>query len=235
VQQVGPELSRCLLCGSPGFPGSQCGVCIVPRPNFDDSVIAAKCPHCTSPLEILFVGPRHGARIFACLSCRGVFIPARAWALLFADTAVANEIQTRVPMPSIRVAETPPMMMCPSCQKSMDRARFAAMSKSVIDVCRFQHGVWVDAGELRRIVAFEPASDDARPPVHRDRPEIAEHVYQEERQRLEKIQAEAAKAPNIVMIALVFTVGIACLLAGLHFLDCRGSRGSRKSQDIQLE
>jgi Zn-finger nucleic acid-binding protein len=232
VQQVGPELARCLLCGSPGFPGSQCGICIVPRPTFDDSVLAAKCPHCTAPLEILFVGPGYGSRIFACMSCRGVFMPARAWALLFADSAVANEIQNRVPMPSIRVAETPPMMNCPACHQPMDRARFAAVSKSVINVCRFQHGVWVDAGELRRIISFEPASDDARPPAHRERPEVAEHVYQEERRRLESIQAKAAGAPNIVMFCLVFAVGICFLLAGLHFMDCRGLR---KEQRIDFE
>lgn len=232
MQQVGPELSRCLLCGSPGFPGSQCGTCIVARPTFDDSVIAAKCPQCTSPCEILFVGPGYGARIFACMSCRGVFMPARAWSLLFADTAVANEIQTRVPMPTIKVSETPPMLKCPACHQPMDRARFAALSKSVIDVCRFQHGVWVEAGELRRIVAFEPASDDQRPPAHRDRPEIAEHVYQEERQRLDNIHAQAAKAPNIVMIVVVFSLGIAFLFAGLHFMDCGGKK---KSDDIHIE
>ena len=232
MQQVGPELSRCLLCGSPGFPGSQCGTCIIARPAFDDSVLAAKCPQCTSPLEILFVGPGYGARIFACMSCRGVFLPTRAWSLLFADMAVANEIQNRVPMPTIKVTDTPPMLSCPSCHQAMDRARFAALSKSVIDVCRFQHGVWVEAGELRRIVAFEPASDDQRPPAHRERPEIAEHVYQEERQRLDDIHAEAAKAPNIVMICLVFSVGIAFLFAGLHFMDCKPSR---KSDDIQID
>jgi Zn-finger nucleic acid-binding protein len=204
----------------------------VPRPKFDDSVVAAKCPHCTLPLEILFVGPGYGSRIFACMSCRGVFLPARAWSLLFADSAVSNEIQTRVPMPTVRVTETPPMNKCPACHQPMDRARFAAVSKSVIDVCRFQHGVWVDAGELRRIVAFEPASDDARPPAHHARPDIAQHVYQEERARLDNIHAEAAKAPNIVMITLVFAVGICFLLAGLHFMDCRGSH---KSDDLQLD
>jgi Zn-finger nucleic acid-binding protein len=232
VQQVGPELSRCLLCASPGFPGSQCGTCIVARPQFDDSVIAAKCPHCTSPLEILFVGPGYGARIFACMSCRGIFMPARAWSLLFADSAVSNEIQTRVPIPSITVAETPPMMNCPACHQAMDRARFAAVSKSAIDVCRFQHGVWVDVGELRRIVAFEPASDDQRPPAHRERPEVAEHVYQQERQRLDNIHAQAAKAPNIVMFVLMFSIGIAFLFAGLHFMDCKPSH---KSDDIKIE
>lgn len=159
-------------------------------------------------------------------------MPARAWSLLFADASLANEIQTRVPMPTIRVAETPPMMKCPSCHEPMDRARFAAVSKSVIDVCRFQHGVWVDASELRRIVTFEPASDDARPPAHRERPEIAEHVYQEERQRLESIQAKAAGAPNIVMISLVFALGICFLLAGLHFMDCRGHE---KQPRIELD
>lgn len=204
----------------------------MPRPAFDDSVVAAKCPHCALPLEIIFVGQGYGCRIFACMSCRGIFMPSRAWAMLFADPAFHGEIQNRVPMPTVRVAETPEMMSCPSCHQPMDRARFAAVSKSVIDVCRFQHGVWVDAGELRRIVSFEPASDDARPPAHRERPEVAEHVYQEERARMDNIHAEAAKAPNIVTITLVFAIGIGCLLAGLHFMDCRPSR---KSNQIQID
>ena len=36
----------------------------------------------------------------------------------------------------------------------MERARFAASSDVVIDVCPLGHGIWLDAGELGRVLAY---------------------------------------------------------------------------------
>jgi Zn-finger nucleic acid-binding protein len=219
----GLELSRCLLCGSTGFPGTQCDSCIVPRPAFDDAIVAAKCPRCTTPLEIMQVGPGSGAPIFACKGCRWTFLPPRAWSLALGDARVVAEIEERVPLPSIRVEDALPMMRCPSCSQPMDRARFAATSASVIDVCRYQHGVWVDAGALHKILMYEPSRDEDRRPVHEHRPEIAQDVLRQDLPRLEKVHAATRGVPRTNGLLLVLILGLAFILAGLHYMGgCRG-------------
>lgn len=219
---TGPELSRCLLCGSAGFPGTSCNTCLLARPALDDSVVAAKCARCRTPLEILSVGPGTGARIFACFTCRWTFLPPRAWSSLFGGgSSVAAEIETRVPIPTIRVDDALPLMACPACGQQMDRARFAATSASTIDVCRFQHGVWVDAGELAKIVTYQPATSDRA--AHRDHPEIAAGIIHANREHLGKVRAASSRAPSLIAISLTFAIGIVAILAGLHFIgrDCR--------------
>lgn len=43
---------------------------------------------------------------------------------------------------------------CSTCGREMERARFAATSDVVIDVCVLGHGIWLDAGELGRVLAY---------------------------------------------------------------------------------
>jgi len=40
---------------------------------------------------------------------------------------------------------------CPTCASVMERLEFAAISRVIIDVCP-EHGVWLDAGELERVI-----------------------------------------------------------------------------------
>lgn len=42
---------------------------------------------------------------------------------------------------------------CPTCQKRMNRKNFGERSGVVVDVCK-DHGVWLDTGELPRVLAF---------------------------------------------------------------------------------
>jgi Zn-finger nucleic acid-binding protein len=43
---------------------------------------------------------------------------------------------------------------CSTCKREMERARFAGTSDVVIDVCALGHGIWLDAGELGRVLAY---------------------------------------------------------------------------------
>ncbi len=42
---------------------------------------------------------------------------------------------------------------CPDCQKRMNRKNFGERSGVVVDVCK-DHGIWLDTGELPRVLAF---------------------------------------------------------------------------------
>lgn len=88
------------------------------------------------------------------MSCRWTFLPPRAWKRVFDTPGLAATIEARVPLPTIRVEGVLPLMACPTCGTEMDRARFAATSNIVIDACRLLHGVWLDAGEIAKVLAY---------------------------------------------------------------------------------
>ncbi len=74
---------------------------------------------------------------------------------------------------------------CPICGKLMSRRNYARHSGVIIDVCR-QHGVWFDADELPRILAWVRAGKKAEA----DRREAHEAEHQK---RLEAIAKEAQR------------------------------------------
>jgi len=45
---------------------------------------------------------------------------------------------------------------CPVCQKLMNRRNFGARSGVIVDECR-EHGIWLDAGELRQLMHWAKA------------------------------------------------------------------------------
>ena len=65
---------------------------------------------------------------------------------------VATVLAGRVPMRA-----TPPdtvrYIPCPRCQRLMNRKNFAQSSGVVLDVCS-KHGIWLDRGELVRLLGF---------------------------------------------------------------------------------
>jgi len=66
--------------------------------------------------------------------------------------------------PVLPAAEVPGAVLelarCPLCKKALERGRFAGKSDVVVDLCD-RHGLWLDAGELARILAF--VAQAARP------------------------------------------------------------------------
>lgn len=69
-----------------------------------------------------------------------------------AHSDVVSLLGTRVPAVS-----TPPDVVryvpCPECGTLMNRKNFAQSSGVVLDVCA-RHGVWLDRGELERVLGF---------------------------------------------------------------------------------
>jgi Zn-finger nucleic acid-binding protein len=56
------------------------------------------------------------------------------------------------PVASAKPIDFGTTLRCPTCADEMERLEFATVSRVVIDVCP-AHGVWLDAGELERIIA----------------------------------------------------------------------------------
>ena len=94
-----------------------------------------------------------GAHAEVCTRCHGIYASPRAWARFWRAHESALDLERRFPL-----REGGPSLMafvrCSTCGREMERARFAATSNVVIDVCVLGHGVWLDAGELGRVLAY---------------------------------------------------------------------------------
>lgn len=93
-----------------------------------------------------------GAHAHVCTRCHGIFATPRAWAALWRAPDAALDLERRFP-PRAGPSLTP-LVHCSTCRTVMERARFAATSDVVIDVCERGHGIWLDAGELGRVLAY---------------------------------------------------------------------------------
>ena len=91
-----------------------------------------------------------------CQACASNWMGSDAFTTLCSSReergAVANLIgganMTQLPAPAkVRY------VACPVCKKIMNRSNFAHRSGVVIDTCK-GHGVWLEAGELGRALAF---------------------------------------------------------------------------------
>jgi len=91
-----------------------------------------------------------------CGACGGLWLdPATLQRLCDAreqHAAITGMLAGRVPTAGAPT-DTVRYVPCPSCRKLMNRVNFARSSGVIMDVCK-SHGVWLDRGELERVVGF---------------------------------------------------------------------------------
>jgi Zn-finger nucleic acid-binding protein len=145
----------CASCFAPMFAGSRfcpsCGV-EATREYVDDGR-SLKCPRCREDMQALRLG---GVTAHECAQCGGLWIDPESLQRLASareeSAAVVSALAARVPvntMPPDVVRYVP----CPRCDKLMNRSNFARSSGVILDVCK-AHGVWLDRGELQRVIGF---------------------------------------------------------------------------------
>jgi Zn-finger nucleic acid-binding protein len=190
---------------------------MVERPALEDVRIATRaCPRCGSELVAVAIG--RGATAHACGDCHGSFLPPLAWSAIFEASDVTSTLEAHLPSRAAPPATRLALVRCSVCQQEMERTRFAATSDIVIDTCRFQHGVWLDAGEIDGIVRYaehrerighEAAAreaDAAWARAHASRPVAAAIELEEARIRAES----AARVRRGAQLAAI--VGVSVLL-----------------------
>jgi Zn-finger nucleic acid-binding protein len=125
------------------------------RVGFDDDA-TLPCPRCKEPLQPLALGAIH---VRECEACGGIWIDPEALQRICDQreehAAVTSALAARVPSrpaPTDAVHYVP----CPCCTKIMNRVNFSKSSGVIVDVCK-KHGVWLDRGELQRVVGFVDA------------------------------------------------------------------------------
>lgn len=137
------------------FAGSRfcarCGAEAIREVLADEAPLA--CPRCRETMQALRLGTTIAHE---CAACGGLWLdPESLQRLSNASedrSMVAVVLAGRVPM-----LATPPdtvrYIPCPRCQRLMNRKNFAQGSGVVLDVCS-KHGIWLDRGELERLLGF---------------------------------------------------------------------------------
>lgn len=110
------------------------------------------CPRCVDDkarLRRLRVGDNS---VHRCDVCGGVWVTARDFNQLVVDVDRQEQILSERQLAGqIRPIARP--IECPVCGAQLNQANFGRRSGVLVDSCR-KHGIWFDAGELRRAVAY---------------------------------------------------------------------------------
>jgi Zn-finger nucleic acid-binding protein len=112
------------------------------------------CPGCREEMRAVRVG---ASTFRECPGCGGVWMHGDAFERMCADREQQAGIRSYVfsltrPDGTGRSAAVR-YIPCPRCNRIMNRLNFARRSGVILDVCK-AHGVWLDHGELGRLVAF---------------------------------------------------------------------------------
>ncbi|HNX96283.1 MAG TPA: zf-TFIIB domain-containing protein [Candidatus Aminicenantes bacterium] len=149
------------------------------------------CPRCRGPLQTLDLKIDGRFLIERCPGCLGLFFdPNELDALLDASLAHVAEIDfTRLQnLTEVKRKDEYPLgyIPCPVCGGLMNRINYGTRSGVIVDRCR-DHGVWLDGGELRRILEWAKAGGQ----IHHERSQLeAERLeLRAERQKLEEERA----------------------------------------------
>ena len=113
------------------------------------------CPRCNATMQALKLG---GTRASECAECGGLWLDAQSLQRLVDEreqhASIIGELSRHVSRAS--TPETIRYVPCPRCTKLMNRVNFAHSSGVILDVCKAD-GVWLDRGELQRVLGFVDA------------------------------------------------------------------------------
>jgi Zn-finger nucleic acid-binding protein len=137
------------------FAGSRfCAKCgaEVTRDVVDDAT-PLTCPRCSESMQALRLG---AISVHECAACGGLWVDPQTLQKLCdareEHAGVVSALAARVPT-GAAVPDTVRYIPCPQCRKLMNRVNFSKTSGVIMDVCKAD-GVWLDRGELERVVGF---------------------------------------------------------------------------------
>lgn len=148
----------CPACFAAMFAGSRfCARCGAEATREQLDAKPLPCPRCKrEEMQSLKLGT---TTVHECGACGGLWLDPRSLQHL-CDTreehsSVVGALATRVPTSGAPL-ETIKYLPCPVCTKLMNRVNFAHSSGVIVDVCKTD-GVWLDRGELNRVIDFVEA------------------------------------------------------------------------------
>ena len=151
----------CNNCGAPMtlvnernyFICEYCGTYGIPNANRDGVHILGEtseisCPVCQNFLVTAVID---GNRVLQCPNCKGVLFDQ--WVFAFAVSYLRNESTQPEPPPRmLNRQELDRSLSCPKCNQRMDTHLYGGAGNIVIDNCYSCNLVWLDYGELNKII-----------------------------------------------------------------------------------
>ena len=215
-------ITRCPSCGAPIGDGSiHCPYC---KSRLDVDLAALhkhtvavpeskrRCPHCNVYMATIDLSSSLGPFLIErCPVCYGLFFdPGELEQVLDKGVSSAFVIDyallEKLADEQRDRRETVKYISCPVCGKLMNRINYGTRSGVVVDRCR-DHGVWLDAGELKRLMEWTKAGG-----------QLFHHKVSEERKKIEEQQAKRQKAQMMAETGME--------PAGFGFSGPKSARGS---------
>ena len=145
----------CPACFGAMFVGSRfcahCGAESVREVRADEP--ALRCPRCRDDMQALTLGTSH---LSECAACGGVWLDPETLQRLCTNReqyeSVVGILASHA-VATVSPSDTVTYIPCPVCGKLMNRVNFARSSGVIMDVCK-KDGVWLDRGELQRVLSF---------------------------------------------------------------------------------
>ena len=124
------------------------------------------CPDCDTTLQSLLIGSEtdnYGEEINVCRcsGCLGLFIRRETLDLILRikvlqPSEVNYQLLTNLEQSNHSMSKGWKYRPCPKCRTLMNRKLHGRRSGVIIDSCR-EHGIWLDAGELRQLMEWTRA------------------------------------------------------------------------------
>ena len=160
-------MPKCISCSAPlpksGITCSYCGtrndIDLGKEQSFRNlrPDLHRVCPTCNIELITIDVGQKLPFYIERCEECFGLFFDRNELEEIIENSVEKSKKIDLIKLSSItqnpRHIDKLVYRNCPVCKKQMHRKNFMKRSGVITDVC-FEHGVWLDAGELRQIMEW---------------------------------------------------------------------------------
>jgi len=119
------------------------------------------CPDCENELENINIGSKQEVLIQHCSKCDGIFIKEKILKQIIEKQTVDKKKFDHLMLrfiqnnPRHAVEKSVKYKKCPVCTKIMQRYNYGAISGVILDKCPYQHGIWLDSGELKQIIEWK--------------------------------------------------------------------------------
>ncbi len=170
---------KCKFCSAPlpksGLVCDYCGkrnplnLSILSVSDIEDEtdVPPLLCPVCSVSLDPINIGRKQEVVVQHCSQCDGIFISEdNLEKSIRHHIGEAHTLDTRLLRfvlnnPRQKKERVIRYKKCPSCDRTMQRLNYKAVSGVIVDRC-LRHGVWLDGGELRQIFEWKQAGGEIK-------------------------------------------------------------------------
>jgi len=159
------------------------------------------CPVCRVPMETMRI---EGIEIDVCPSCNGIWLDEGELSALASLEPKAFEgvehilIPPEEKMEEIRQSANVSERICPRCGVKLYTYRYGGNSDIVIDGCERCGGIWLDAGELKKILDY---MDTLKRPLTPEEQAIVNQAIKQSKIRMQEIEDSFARTSLLSRIA----------------------------------